>query len=154
MNTRILPCAAALCTAAFLSAACSHKAVVQTPVSSFNVGVSKIFGTNWRIEPPATTVVNLAYQDGHFVGSSGCNLYDATMQPKDNNGGVSIAMTLSTHRTCVPAVMDAERLFLSRLQAVTTMHVTNQDIFFTYDRGPDKGTIDFVPNHSLYRNYP
>jgi heat shock protein HslJ len=149
MNTRILLCAATL-----LSAACYRPQSAQTPVQSFNEGVAKIQGNTWKIEPPSTTVVNLAYQDGHFAGSSGCNRYDATMQPKDNSGGVAIATTLSTHRACVPAVMNSERLFLSRLQAVTKMQVTDQSLLFTYDRGPDKGTIEFVPDHSLFRNYP
>jgi heat shock protein HslJ len=150
MNTRIL-----LCAAAFLSAACSHQsASLQPPVQNFNQSFDKIVGKTWKIEPPGVTVVTLRYENGHFVGSSGCNLWAGTVAPRDNSGGVSIMPALSTKRACVPAVMDHEREFLSRLESVTSMHATDHELRFAWERGPNFGTIEFVPDYSLYMNYP
>jgi heat shock protein HslJ len=144
-----------LCAVTLFSAACSHQsASVPAPVQNFNQSFDKIYGKTWKIEPPGATVITLRYQDGHFIGSSGCNLWSGNVAPRDNSGGVSIMPALSTRRACVPAVMDSEHEFLNRLQAVTTMHATDHELRFTYQRGPDFGTIEFVPDYSLYMNYP
>jgi heat shock protein HslJ len=146
MKPRILFCAAVL-----FSAACSHQsASLQPPVQSFNESVTKVVGRTWVIEPPTTTHISLTYQDGHFVGSSGCNLYASTVAPRDNSGGVTITPTLTTRRACVPPVMDSERQFLNRLASVTSMHVTNHELYMTYERGPDHGTLEFAPEYMKF----
>jgi len=117
-------------------------------VQTFNQSFAKIFGKTWVIEPPSTTKISLAYDNGHFVGSSGCNLYAATVAPKDNSGATSITPTLTTRRACVPPVMDSERQFLNRLAAVTSMHVTDHnELYLNYERGPDHGTLEFAPEY-------
>ncbi len=145
MNARIFLGAALL-----LTAACYRPQTAQSPVQPFNESIAKVTGRTWVIEPPSTTSITLAYQDGHFIGSAGCNRYAATTQPRDNGGGISIAPTLSTRRACVPAVMDYEHQFLNRLGAVTSMRVTDHEVYLTYQRGPDFGTLEFIPYYPKF----
>jgi heat shock protein HslJ len=79
--------------------------------------------TGWGMNEPvvAGPEITLAYEDGRFVGSSGCNRYFAAVSAGDTPGEIRIGTAGGTMMACPDDVMEVETRYLTRLGATRKM---------------------------------
>jgi heat shock protein HslJ len=86
------------------------------------LSLDTLAGTEWVLrawdveEPaPAEPEVTLAYQDGRFAGTSGCNRYTAGAKPGESPGDLAVGPAAGTRMACPGPQSAIEARFLEQL---------------------------------------
>jgi heat shock protein HslJ len=101
-------------------------------------GLEMIGGTEWVLrawkngEPaPRSPAVTLEFENGKFVGRSGCNRYSSAVTA--TNASLQVGPTISTRMACVEPAMTIENRFLKQLEAVTKFELSAGQLALTYE---------------------
>jgi heat shock protein HslJ len=100
----------------------------------------------WDIPEPAGSepVVTLAYDAGHFAGTSGCNRYVAGVTAGDVPGQVSVGPLAGTRMACPEPQSTVESRFLEQLGGARTFGFMLGRLAISYARGDgSRGTMLF-----------
>ena len=102
--------------------------------------LDSIAGIEWTLrawksdEPaPASPAVTLTFENGKFVGRSGCNRYSSTVTEGPASGSIKVGPTISTRMACPQPVMAIEHRFLKQLEAVTKFDLSSDQLALTYE---------------------
>jgi heat shock protein HslJ len=87
----------------------------------------------WNEAAPAAPEVTLAYQDGRFTGSSGCNRYFASVKTGDMPGDVTVGPAGATKMACPEPAMAVEMRFLKQLAGVTKFGFMTGRLMLSYE---------------------
>jgi heat shock protein HslJ len=107
-----------------LEAAGKLKPFIVT-VSPSRLSLETLGKTEWVLRswdlkerPPKQPIVTLAFKDGRFTGSSGCNNYFAPAKEGKIPGDVEVGPAGTTRKSCPDNEMSVERRFLDQLARV------------------------------------
>jgi len=139
MKTKFLPALLALT----LVPACASASPEAT--------LAELEGTSWVLielaegeavpaEPPTTAI----FESGRVHGSTGCNNYGAEIV-MDEGFRLEVGPTMSTKRGCPPPIMERERAFLERLQAVHGLELIDGRLELHYELEGRAGFFVFEP---------
>jgi heat shock protein HslJ len=99
-----------------------------------------IGGTEWVLrawrsgEPaPSSPAVTLKFENGKFVGRSGCNRYSSAVTAGSTTATLQVGPTISTRMACARPVMAIESRFLKQLGAVTKFELSSGQLALTYE---------------------
>lgn len=102
--------------------------------------LDSIAGIEWVLrtwkgdEPaPASPDVTLKFENGKFVGRSGCNRYSSTVSEGATSGSIKVGPTISTRMACPEPAMAIENRFLKQLEAVTKFDLSSDQLALTYE---------------------
>lgn len=79
-----------------------------------------------------TVPVTLAFTQGQFAGSAGCNRYFAKVEEKSTPGEISIGPVGATRKMCSPEEMKTEDRFLGVLPLVRSYRFWNSKLALVY----------------------
>jgi heat shock protein HslJ len=89
-------------------------------------------------------VVTLAYDAGHFAGTSGCNRYLAGVNGGDAPGALSVGPLAGTRMACPEQESSVESRFLEQLGSARTFGFMLGRLAISYTRGDgSRGTMLF-----------
>ena len=98
-----------------------------------------VAGTEWRLKSwtldqtgPPEAEVTLRYEDGRFVGVSGCNNYNAPVTESGSPGSIKVGMPVSTRKACPPPAMKVEARYLKQLGMVNKYSFLAGTLALTY----------------------
>jgi len=97
----------------------------------------------WNEEAPSQPEVTLAFGEGRFSGSSGCNAYFATAADGAVPGDVSVGLPATTRRACPPPAMDAEARYLRQLASVKKYGFLAGRLALSFQEDGARGTMLF-----------
>ena len=86
----------------------------------------------WDEAAPEAPEVTLAFQEGKFVGKSGCNSYFAPATAGEMPGDVDVGPAGSTRMSCPEPAMQIENRFLEQLAAVKKYGFLAGQLALTY----------------------
>ncbi|HEU4509446.1 MAG TPA: META domain-containing protein [Pyrinomonadaceae bacterium] len=102
--------------------------------------LDSIAGIDWVLrawktdEPaPASPEVTLKFENGKFVGRSGCNRYSSPVTEGPASGSIKVGPTISTRMACAEPAMAVENRFLKQLEAVTKFELSSDQLALTYE---------------------
>ena len=102
--------------------------------------LDSIAGIEWVLrawngdEPaPASPAVTLMFENGKFVGRSGCNRYSSTVKEGPASGSIKVGPTISTRMACPEPAMAIENRFLKQLEAVTKFDLSSDKLALSYE---------------------
>jgi heat shock protein HslJ len=102
--------------------------------------LDSIAGIEWTLrawkndEPaPASPAVTLMFENGKFVGRSGCNRYSSTVTEGRASGSIKVGPTISTRMACPEPAMAIENRFLKQLEAVTKFDLSSDQLALSYE---------------------
>lgn len=87
----------------------------------------------WNEAAPAAPEITLAYEDGRFTGSNGCNRYFASVKAGDMPGDVTVGPAGATKMACETPAMDAEMRFMKQLAGVTKFGFSAGRLMLSYE---------------------
>lgn len=118
--------------------------------STGRLTLETIGGTTWVLRSwqrnesaPAAPEITLAYQDGQFAGSNGCNRYFASVKAGDMPGEVTVGPAGATKMACEAPVMDAEMRFMKQLAGVTKFGFMTGRLMLSYKADGVSGVMLF-----------
>lgn len=122
--------------------------------STGRLTLETIGGTTWVLRSwqrnesaPAAPEITLAYQDGQFAGSNGCNRYFASVKAGDMPGEVTVGPAGATKMACEAPVMDAEMRFMKQLAGVTKFGFMTGRLMLSYKVDGAAGVMLFERKH-------
>jgi len=95
----------------------------------------------WKFGEPAQGHLTLAYVDGRFLGSAGCNEYSAAVKATDTIGSIAVGPATSTRKQCGPEVMAQEQRFLGLLPSVKRFWFHAGQLALDYGTGEQFGVM-------------
>jgi len=117
-------------------------------VERFSIDI--IAGTIWRLShwnvaetAPAEPAITLAYADGQFVGSSGCNRYFASVKAGNRPGNLEVGPTGTTRIICPENFMALEKRFLKQLNGVSKIGFMAGELALSYTADGKLGSMRF-----------
>jgi len=121
------------------------------PVTTGRLSLSTLAGTVWTlrawdIDEPAEVepAVTLAYGDGHFTGTSGCNRYTANAVAGTTPGDVSVGLMAGTRMACPEPQSSVETRFVEQLSGARTFGFRLGRLAMSYTRADGvRGTMLF-----------
>jgi heat shock protein HslJ len=92
---------------------------------------------SWDVgeQVPMGARVTLAYQDGRFIGTGGCNRYFAPVKVGDAPGSIVVGPIGATRKSCPAAESGIEATFLERLAQVKKYGFWLTHLALTYETG-------------------
>lgn len=84
---------------------------------------------------PEEPVITLAYVEGKFAGTSGCNRYFAAVTAGREDLAIEIGPAAGTMMMCPEAVMEAEQRYLGCLAGVTSYRLDGDSLYLAYAEG-------------------
>lgn len=84
---------------------------------------------------PEEPAITLAYVEGRFAGSSGCNRYFAAVTPGNDDLAIEVGPAGGTMMMCPEPVMEAEQRFLGCLAGVTSYRLDGDSLYLAYAEG-------------------
>jgi heat shock protein HslJ len=82
---------------------------------------------------PMQPQVTLAYRDGRFAGSAGCNSYTAPVRTGEAPGDIAVGPAIATRRMCREPEMQVEERYLRQLEGVTKFGFMLGHLALSYD---------------------
>jgi heat shock protein HslJ len=105
------------------------------------LGLEALAGSEWVLREwdlaeaaPAEPAITLAYEEGRFVGSSGCNRYSAAAGPGAKPGDVGIQQSAGTLQACPEPQSTAEARYLKLLPSATRFGFLLGQLSLTYPK--------------------
>lgn len=100
---------------------------------------------DWDMDEPAPAEpeVTLAYQDGRFTGTSGCNRYNAAAKPGEQPGDLSVGPSAGTMRACPDPQAAVETRFLRQLSGAVKYGFHLGRLAVTYGKDGGVGVMLF-----------
>ena len=98
---------------------------------------------SWDEAAGATPAVTLAFEDGKFVGKSGCNRYFAPATDGEMPGDASVGPAGATRMSCPEPAMQVEDRFLKQLAAVKKYGFVAGQLALSYQSGDTLGVMLF-----------
>lgn len=100
---------------------------------------------SWKSDEPAppSPAVTLKYENGKFVGRSGCNRYSGSVIAGSAPGSIKVGPIVSTRMACPQPAMSIEDRFLKQLQAVTRFELSPDRLSLTYELKREVETMVF-----------
>ena len=124
----------------------------QTASQPGRLTLETIAGTDWVLRTwtlndaaPATPEVTLAFKDGKFAGTAGCNRYFAGVKPGNMPGDVSVGAAGATRMMCPPEQMAVEGRFLKQLAGVKKFGFMAGQLALSYEADGVRGVMLFDP---------
>jgi heat shock protein HslJ len=97
--------------------------------------------TSWKFGEPTQGHLTLAYIDGRFLGSTGCNEYSAAVKAADAIGSIAVGPATSTRKQCGPEVMSEDQRFLGLLPSVNRFWFHAGQLALDYGAGEQSGVM-------------
>ena len=88
-------------------------------VSTFAANAGELAGSEWGIEKPVEQFIKFS-GDGQVSGYAGCNRFFGSYKIEKPKGKITIGPLASTKKACEQSVMDAERVFMKKLESAKT----------------------------------
>ncbi|HRW06078.1 MAG TPA: amidase family protein, partial [Caldilineaceae bacterium] len=117
------------------------------------ISVDDLNGTTWTLvelggeEPaPSEEPISISFQDGQISGFGGCNRYNSTLTPAEENPlAVSVGPIAGTRMACPEPLMTQETTYFSALEHVSQWgyHLGQLSLFYVNDDG-STGTLLFA----------
>lgn len=126
-----------------------------TEVSSESLGrlsLGDLEGVEWVLErfawnepKIAEPEIALLMRDGTFVGSSGCNRFQAPVSPGELPGDITVGPIAGTGKTCTEAIDAVEARFLRALESVNRFSFMVGKLVLNWSREDRWDTMVFAP---------
>ena len=87
--------------------------------------------------------MTLAYADGQFTGSSGCNRFFTSVSEGDSPGSLSVGPVGATRMACPDETMAVETRFLEQLSSVKKYGLVATQLALFYQRDGHSGVMLF-----------
>ena len=125
--------------------------VAQPPVVTGRLDLAGVVKGTWRLlsfdtgdDVPTEVEVTIAYADGRFSGSTGCNSYQAQVTEGGGPGAIEVSPPISTRRACEGVAAAVETRFLKCLAGATEVSFGGPGRFtLSYKQGETYGTMTF-----------
>lgn len=95
-------------------------------------------------DAPAEPEVTLAFEDGRFAGSSGCNRYSAAVTAGRTPSDVSLGPAVGTRMACPEPIMEVEARFLAALAGARKLGFLAGRLALTTETDGVPGTLLFA----------
>lgn len=114
-----------------------------------------IAGTEWVLRSwtladpaPAEPQVTMAFKDGKFAGTAGCNRYFAGVKPGEMPGDATVGLAGATRMMCPPGQMAVEDRFLKQLAGVKKFGFMVGQLALSYETDGVWGAMLFDPRET------
>lgn len=84
--------------------------------STFCANAVELTGSEWGIDKPVEQFIKFS-GDEQVFGHAGCNRFFGSYTTDKSKGTITIGPLASTKKACEQSVMDAERLFMNKLES-------------------------------------
>jgi heat shock protein HslJ len=115
------------------------------------LSVADLGGTEWvlarfdRNAPaPADPEITLAFSDGRFVGSGGCDRYAADVT-ESSPGQIAVGPVSATRMVCGPPADDLQQRYLRALESARRYSFVAGTLAFAYEQDGAPGTLRYTP---------
>ncbi len=120
------------------------------PIKAGRLTLETIAGTEWVLRSwnltdpaPSEPQVTLAFKEGKFVGTAGCNRYFAAVKPEKTSGEVTVGLAGTTRMMCAPERMAVEDRFLKQLAGVKKFGFMAGELALSYETDRVQGAMLF-----------
>jgi heat shock protein HslJ len=103
---------------------------------------------------PAEPKVTLSFEDGRFVGKSGCNSYFASVQKGEMPGDLSVGPVGATRMACPEPAMDVESRYLQQLGSANRVGFLVTQLALSYEKDGVVGVMLFDASDSGAEDSP
>lgn len=114
------------------------------------IGGKKWVLAAWAFDEPAPAEpkVTLSFEDGRFVGKSGCNSYFTSVEQGEMPGDLSVGPVGATRMACPEPAMDVESRYLQQLGSANRVGFLVTQLALSYEKDGVVGVMLFNASDS------